>query len=53
MNKYGGGATVPAWSSTDFDTIYVLRVTYVGGTASATFEEQSEGLNGQATSCPQ
>lgn len=52
MNKYGGGVTVPAWSSTDFDSIYVVHVTY-GTTITATFHHDFEGLNGQSTTCPQ
>ena len=52
MNRYGGGTTVPAWGSTDFDSLYVLHVNYTGGTISATFEKQAEGLNGQSTTCP-
>ena len=52
MNKYGGGVTVPAWSSTDFDSLYVVRVNYSSGTT-AQFTHEHEGLNGQPTSCPQ
>lgn len=52
MNKYGGGVTVPAWSSTDFDSIYVVHVNY-GTTITATFHHDIEGLNGQSTTCPQ
>ena len=51
MNKYGGGVTVPAWISGDYDTLYVVRVTY-GTTIRATFERDSEGLNGLPTACP-
>lgn len=53
MNRYGGGVTVPAWASTDFDSLYIVHVNYAGGTISATFERQSEGLNGLSTTCPQ
>ncbi|HTI37790.1 MAG TPA: hypothetical protein VL484_09540 [Vicinamibacterales bacterium] len=53
MNRYGGGALVPAWVTGDYDTMYVVHVNYAGGTISATFERQSEGLNGQSTGCPQ
>jgi len=52
MNKYGGRVTVPTWASTDFDSIYVVRVTY-GATITAQFQRESEGLNGQGTTCPQ
>ena len=57
MKAYGGGVTVPAWASTDFDSLYVVRVTYVAngdGTATprATFYRDAERLNGQPTACP-
>ncbi len=52
MNKYGGGVTVPAWASTDYDSLYVLHVSYTGA-ITAQFHQDAEGLNGQATSCPQ
>jgi len=51
MNKYGGHVVVPAWPSADYDSLYVLRVNYVGGTVTATFEHQFEGLNGMPTAC--
>jgi hypothetical protein len=52
MNQYGGGRTVPAWTTGDYDSLYVVRVNYAGGVITAQFERDSEGLNGQATSCP-
>lgn len=53
MNKYGGGVTVPAWASTDYDSLYIVRLTYRSdGTILATFEQDREGLNGQPTGCP-
>ena len=52
MNAYGGGVTVPAWASTDYDSLYVVRVNYVGGTVNAQFTRETEGLNGQPTACP-
>ena len=51
MNAYGGGVAVPAWVSGDYDSLYVVRVTY-GTTITATFDRDSEGLNGQPTTCP-
>lgn len=51
MNKYGGGVTVPAWASTDYDSLYVVKVDYVGSSISARFQRDREGLNGQPTSC--
>jgi hypothetical protein len=53
MNRYGGGAVVPAWVTGDYDSLFVVRVNYAGGTISATFEKQAEGLNGLSTTCPQ
>jgi hypothetical protein len=52
MTKYGGGVTVPAWASTDYDSIYVVQVNYTSA-ITATFHKDAEGLNGQPTSCPQ
>jgi hypothetical protein len=52
MTKYGGGVTVPAWASGDYDSIYVVHVNYTSG-VTATFHKDAEGLNGQPTSCPQ
>jgi hypothetical protein len=51
MNSYGGRAVVPAWISGDFDSLYVVRVTYAGSTIKATFQKDSERLNGQPTTC--
>jgi hypothetical protein len=51
MNKYGGGTAVPAWTSGDYDSLYIVRVRY-GSTIVATFERDTEGLNGLPTSCP-
>ena len=48
MNKYGGRVTVPAWASTDFDSLYVLHVNY-SATITAQFVHEQEGLNGQPT----
>jgi hypothetical protein len=52
MNAYGGGVTVPAWISGDYDTLYVVRVNYATGTPQAQFHKAVEGLNGQPTACP-
>ncbi|NUR56823.1 MAG: histidine phosphatase family protein, partial [Acidobacteria bacterium] len=52
MNSYGGGAAVPAWISGDYDSLYVVRVNYSTGTPRATFERDTEGLNGLSTACP-
>ena len=52
MNAYGGGATVPAWTSGDYDSLYVVRVNYIGSTIAAHFSRDREGLNNQPTTCP-
>jgi len=52
INSYGGGVTVPAWASGDYDSLYVLHVDYVGTAINATFHRDYEGLNGLSTTCP-
>jgi hypothetical protein len=52
MNAYGHGAVVPAWTTGDYDSLYVVRVDYVGQTISAQFQRDREGLNNQPTTCP-
>lgn len=52
MTSYGGGVVVPAWVYGDYDTLFVVRVDYVGTSISARFQKDSEGLNGQPTTCP-
>jgi hypothetical protein len=51
LNAYGAGVTVPAWASTDFDSIYVVRITTAGGRTTAEFTHDFEGLNGLSTAC--
>ena len=52
MTTYGGGVKVPAWASTDYDSLYVVKVNYGGSTPDAQFYRDAEGLNGQPTACP-
>jgi hypothetical protein len=53
MDVYGGGVAVPAWPSGDYDSLYIVHVTYhADGSAHASFETSREGLDGQATTCP-
>ena len=52
MNAYGGGATVPAWTTGDYDSLYIVRINYANGSIRAEFEKDSEGLNGLPTTCP-
>jgi hypothetical protein len=50
MDAYGGGVRVPAWTSGDYDALYVVRVDYTAGIR-ASFELDSQGLNGLPTTC--
>ena len=52
MDAYGTGVSVPAWPSGDFDSLYVVRLTNDGGTITAQFTHDFEGLNGLPTTCP-
>jgi hypothetical protein len=52
MTAYGGGFLVPAWTSGDYDSLYVLRVNYGSTGITAQFERDREALNGQPTACP-
>jgi len=48
MNAYGGHLVVPQWPSTDFDSLFVVRVNY-GSAITASFQLDHEGLNGRLT----
>jgi hypothetical protein len=52
MNSYGGGQRVPAWTTGDYDSLYVVHVNYTATGIHATFERDAEGLNGMPTACP-
>ena len=52
MDAYGGGARVPAWTTGDYDSLYVVRVNYTAAGIDARFELDREGLNGLPTTCP-
>jgi len=52
MNTHGVGIAVPAWTSTDYDSLYVVRVNYIGNTINAQFSHEKEGLNGQPNDLP-
>jgi hypothetical protein len=50
---HGGDAKqVPAWPGSDFDTIYVFKITRTGDHKSITFTMDHEGLNGLSDNCP-
>lgn len=50
MNAYGGHLVVPQWPSTDYDSLFVVRVNY-GTAITASFQHDHEGLNGRSTTC--
>ena len=52
MNAYGGGFQVPAWITGDYDSLYIVRVSYTDGAVTARFALDREGLNGLPTTCP-
>jgi len=52
MNAFASGVTVPAWPSGDYDSLYVVRLTNNGGSVTAQFEHDFEGLNNLPTTCP-
>jgi len=43
---------VKEWTSGDFDSIYIVTLTWAGDRAEASFGIDSEGLNGLGSSCP-
>jgi hypothetical protein len=47
-----GGGAVPVWNNSDFDSIYVIRITVsAGGARQATFARERQGLNGLPQAC--
>ena len=53
LASHGGDQkAVPTWHSDDFDSIYVVRMNWVGDVATATFEHKHEGLDGLPRTCP-
>jgi hypothetical protein len=53
LASHGGDAsTIPSWEGDDFDSIYVVKISWTEDTAKATFERTSEHLDGQPTKCP-
>lgn len=52
LKKLGGNPQeVPKWDNTDFDSIYVIRVTGAGTNKRITFTREVEGLNDLPTTC--
>jgi hypothetical protein len=52
ISAYGDGAAVPAWPSGDYDSLYVVTVTRSGGSITAQFAHDYEGLNNLPVTCP-
>lgn len=55
VGEYGGApGSVPYWQSSDFDSIYVVKLDWgpPGKPPRATFMLDHEGLNGRSTDCP-
>ena len=48
----GDKAAVPTWDGTDFDSIYVVRITRDGSKTTTQFEQLNQGLNHQSDVCP-
>jgi len=51
LDKYNAGVTAPAWTSGDYDSLYIVTLTNVNGYVTATFKRDYEGLNNQPTAC--
>ena len=52
MNFYKSGVTVPAWTSGDYDSLYIVRLVNANGTITAQFERDVQGLKNLPTTCP-
>jgi hypothetical protein len=53
VTAHGGAASsVPEWDRRDFDSLYVLRLTWSGAAAAVTFQHRHEGLDGLPAACP-
>jgi hypothetical protein len=52
MDAFDSGVTVPAWTSGDYDSFYIVRLTGSGGQVTAQFERDFQGLNNLPTQCP-
>lgn len=53
VSAHGGNAAdVPKWHSDDFDSIYIVKLDWRGGTPHASFQHDHQGLNGRSNECP-
>jgi hypothetical protein len=53
MDAFNSGVTVPAWTSGDYDALYIVTLTNRGGSITAEFRRDYEGLNNLPTTCPE
>jgi hypothetical protein len=54
VKRFGGNPNkVPAWPGSDFDTIFVLKISRAGGRATVAFSIDHEGLNNLSDDCPE
>ncbi|SUC18510.1 Uncharacterised protein [Proteus vulgaris] len=52
MKKEGGDPKlIPKWKSSDFDSIYILKIIREGDKKSVIFEQRQQGLNGVSPIC--
>jgi hypothetical protein len=53
VKSHGGDVTqVPEWKSKDFDSIFLIKITRSGGTATVSFTVEHEGLDNLSDDCP-
>jgi hypothetical protein len=52
VQTYRSDAKVPPWDGTDFDSIFVMKITHDGGHATLNFSVDHEGLNNESDDCP-
>ena len=52
VRTYGANATVPSWESSDFESIFVIKITHDGNRATLSFAVEKEGLNNLSDDCP-
>ena len=48
----GNPAQVPAWPEDDYDTIFLVKITYSAGSESVVFDIDHEGLDHLSDTCP-
>jgi hypothetical protein len=53
VKSFGGDmAQIPEWPGNDYDSIFVVRITYGKGKTAVTFSRDAEGLNNLGSDCP-